>query len=197
MTGVALKHKGVIKFFSLFDKRMKTISNWDRFPATALTTVLTPEGKMKALKEGQFGLCIYKTGNDVPDHQISTFNFPSGATGTLTMHGLSDFEGRELRIFGSKGTIRGFFRSLWATIEVHEFRSGKTEVLFKESGNPEEGHGGGDTGLMNAFTGAMLGENSKDALTDIQGALESHYMGFAAEESRLSRKVLDISEFRK
>ncbi|MFX0099990.1 MAG: Gfo/Idh/MocA family protein [Candidatus Hodarchaeota archaeon] len=196
MVDVALNHKGVIKFFSLFYKRLKTINNWDRFPATALTTDLTPEGKMKALKEGPFGLCIYKTGNDVPDHQISTFNFPSGATGTLTMHGLSDFEGRELRIFGSKGTLRGFFRSLWATIEVHEFRSGKTEMVFKENANPEQGHGGGDAGLMDAFTGTMLGEIGKESLTDIQGALESHYMGFAAEESRLSRKVLDISGFR-
>ena len=92
--------------------------------------------------------------------------------------------------------LRGFFRSLWATIEVHEFRSGKTEMVLKESGNPEEGHGGGDAGLMNAFTGALLGEVSKESITDIRGALESHYMGFAAEESRLSRKVLDISGFR-
>ncbi|MHA1848228.1 MAG: Gfo/Idh/MocA family protein [Promethearchaeota archaeon] len=199
LTNVALHHKNIIKFFSLFDKRLKTILNWDQFPVTSLTTDFTPEGKMKALKEGDYGKCIFKCGNDVPDHQVSTFNFPSGATGTLTMHGLSEFEGRELRIFGSKGVLRGFFRYLTEWIEITDFRTGKTKLVFKGKTNIEDGHGGGDAALMDAFTSAMLekaGPLDKKQILDINEAMESHFMGFAAEESRTSRKILNLSDFR-
>ena len=153
---------------------------------------------MKALKEGPFGLCIYKTGNDVPDHQISTFTFPSGATATLTMHGLSEHEGRELRIFGSKGVLRGVFRNNIELIEFTDFRYGDTITIYKKKGLSVEAHGGGDWALMEAFTTVRLGEitSEKEKLTDISGAMESHFMGFAAEESRLAGKMVKITDFR-
>ena len=56
---------------------------WDTFPVSAITDDFTIEGRMKALKEGQFGLCIFKTGNDVMDHHVSTYLYPNGVIATL------------------------------------------------------------------------------------------------------------------
>ncbi|HME53353.1 MAG TPA: Gfo/Idh/MocA family oxidoreductase [Candidatus Lokiarchaeia archaeon] len=192
-----LKSKAFIKFIALFDKRAKKLLNWDEFPVTAITNDFSVEGKMKALREGPFGVCVYHAGNDVPDHMVSTFTFLSGATGTITMHGFSEQDGRELRIFGTKGVLRGIFRQNRELIEVTDFRFENTQVVH-EAGLTVNVHGGGDIGIMDAFTAVLLGEvpNDKGGITDVQSAMESHYMGFAAEDAREQRAVLDIDSYR-
>ncbi len=185
-----LKSKSFRKFVLLFSKDVRRIEHWDQFPVIHITDDYSYKGRMKALKEGPYGVCIYKTGNDVPDHQISSFNYPSGATATLTMHGLSEHEGREFRIFGTKGVVlRGVFRNSLELIEFTDFRFGKTETIYKE-GLSIQAHGGGDVGIMHAFTSVMLGEKTKEEgnLSDFFSAMESHFMGFAAEKSRISGK---------
>jgi predicted dehydrogenase len=195
---VIINHPNFVRFLELFSKDARTLREWDQFPATHLTTDLTREGKLKALQEGPYGRCVFKAGNDVVDHQITTFTFPDGTTGTLTMHGLSEHEGRELRVFGTKGVLRALFRYNEERIEVTDFRYTKTEVVHQGMMDVKSGHGGGDWGLMNAFTAVMLGEKTPEeaGTTDVKGAMESHYMGFAAEEARLSRQTLPLTKFR-
>jgi predicted dehydrogenase len=153
---------------------------------------------MNALREGQYGLCIYKCGNDVVDHMISNFRFTDGITGTLIVHGLSEHEGRELRVFGSKGTIRGYFRDYGEELTVTDFRYRNTEVVHKAGINLEIAHGGSDFLLMDAFTSVLLGEKTIEeaGLTTISSAMESHYMGFAAEESMIQKETKNIADFR-
>jgi len=192
----ALNHRKTLKFLSYFSKRFRRILNWDQFPSTAITTDLSEEGKMRALREGPFGKCIFKCGNDVMDHQVSTYTFPGGITATLTLHGVSDLEGRELRVFGSKGAIRGYFRYNEEQLTVTDFRYSKTRVVHK-SGLSMGGHGGGDTGLMDSFVKVMRGEVSpRGAGADVERALEAHYMAFAAEDARISRQTLNMSKYR-
>lgn len=195
---IAMKYKGIFKFLGHFIPRANTIWNWDQFPVTAITSDLTPEGKMKALREGPFGLCIYKCGNDVVDHQISTFEFPKGVTGTLIVHGLSEHEGRELRVFGTKGTIRGYFRTYGEKLEVTDFRYRNTEVVYKSGISLESAHGGSDFLLMDAFTSVLLDEKSAEdaGLTTISSAMESHYMGFAADKARIDHSTVEMGDFR-
>jgi len=197
ITKQIIKSKSFLNFIALFNKDVKRIKHWDQFPVTHLTNDYSIDGRMKALKEGPYGLCIYKTGNDVPDHQVSTFNFQSGASVTLVMHGLSEHEGREFRIFGTKGVIRGIFRNSLEIIEFVDFRNGDIKTIYKQ-GLSVSAHGGGDEGIMHAFTAVMLGEkNRKEGnLTDVLNAMESHFMGFAAEESRLSGKKQIMKKYR-
>ena len=192
-----LKSRSLLNFLALFSKYAKKIKEWKEFPVTHITNEFSTESKMKALREGPYGLCIYKTGNDVVDHQISTFNFPSGATATLTMHGLSEHEGREFRLFGTKGVLRGIFRYNIETIEFTDFRYGRIETIFAKGLN-KGGHGGGDFGILDAFTSVMLGEITREEgnLTDVFSAMESHFMGFAAEESRVKKERKILSKFR-
>lgn len=193
---IALNHRKTLKFLSLFNRRLKSIVNWDQFPATVITTDLTPEGKMRALRESPFGRCIYKCGNDVMDHQVTTYTFPGGSTGTLTLHGVSDLEGRELRIFGTRGALRGYFRYNGEEITVTDFRYSKTRTVYK-AGLSMDGHGGGDFGLMDSFVRVLRGQKTPQAAgADAENALEAHYMAFTAEDARISGKCLEIEDYR-
>lgn len=195
---LALNHRKFVKFLSYFIKILKTVLNWQYFPAIALGADLSREAKKKALREGQFGKCIYKCDNDVVDHIISTFQFPSGATGTLTVHGLSEHEGRELRIFGTKGVLRGYFRHYGEKIWVTDFRYRNEEVVHESGANLESSHGGADHMLMDQFTAVLLGEKSVEeaGLTTVSSAMESHYMGFAAQASMENNKSKQMHDFR-
>ena len=54
-------------------------------------------------------------------------------------------------------------------------------------------HGGGDVLLMEDFL-SQLENNGTDSKTAIDRSIESHVMAFAAEEARVTGKVLDIDE---
>lgn len=193
---LAVNHRNVMKFLSRFSGRLRSVVDWDQFPSTVITSDLSEEGKMKALQEGPFGKCIFKCGNDVMDHQITTYAFPGGATGTLTLHGVSDLEGRELRVFGTRGSIRGYFRYNGEEITVTDFRYSKTETVYR-TGLSMGGHGGGDFGLMNSFVRVMRDElKPEEAGADVENALEAHYMAFAAEDARESGLTLDMAVYR-
>lgn len=192
----ALNHRGLLQFLSRFSSRLKSVVHWDQFPATVITSDLSTEGKMKALREGPFGKCVFKSGNDVMDHQITTYTFPGGVTGTLTLHGVSDLEGRELRIFGTKGTIRGYFRYNGEEITVTDFRYSRARRVYK-AGLSMGGHGGGDFGLMDSFVRVMKGQlNPERAGADVENALEAHYMAFAAEDARMQNRNISLNDYR-
>ncbi len=194
---LSLNHRKTLGILSRFSSSLRAILNWNRFPATVITTDLSREGRMKALREGPYGRCIYKSGNDVLDHQITTYKFPDGTTGTLTLHGVSELEGREIRIFGTKGVIRGYFRYNGEQITVTDFRFAKSRVVYR-AGLSMGGHGGGDFGLMESFVKVMRGQKSPhEAGADIDNALEAHYMAFAAEAARTGRREVPLNEYRK
>jgi predicted dehydrogenase len=134
---------------------LKLLTDWNEFPSTSLGVDLSREGKLRALREGPYGRCVYRCGNDVPDHQEVLLSFPSGATAALGVHGLSEFEGRELRLFGTRGVLRGVFRLHEEELTLTDHRRLATECLHR--GASAAGHGGGDEGLLDAFTSALGG----------------------------------------
>jgi predicted dehydrogenase len=196
---LALKHPGVIRFLSHFIRPLRTLVNWDEWPATTISTDLSPAGKQRALEQGPYGVCAYKAGNDVCDHQVSTFVYPGGVTATLMMHGFAAMEGRRVRILGTQGELNAEFLYNGERVVVSRFGGTRDEVVHERgmSVSPE-GHGGGDTGLGNIFTAVLLGEGDPAALgaTDVMSAIESHVMAFAAEEARKKKQFLDLAAFR-
>jgi predicted dehydrogenase len=176
---------------------LKLLADWNEFPSTALGVDLSREGKLRALREGPYGRCVYRCGNDVPDHQQVLLGFPSGATASLTVHGLSEFEGRELRVFGTRGVLRGVFRLQEEELWLTDHRLLATERLHRSG--VVSGHGGGDAGLMDAFTSALSGRASSRPRAQPSGpaeALESHLLAFAAEASRRRGAAVRMEEFR-
>lgn len=161
------------------------------WPVLAVTTDLSMEARRRALEEGPYGRCVYRSDNDVVDHQTVNMELDDGTTITLTMHGHSHEEGRTMRYDGTRATLRAKFGEQ-SHIEIHDHLTGEVEAV--EIAAPASGHGGGDFGIVEGFVRAVRGE--APPLTTAREALESHLLAFAAEQSRLMGSVVDMAEFR-
>jgi predicted dehydrogenase len=150
------------------------------WPVSVLTDEVTEEGVTEALRTGPYGRCVYACDNDVVDHQVVAMEFADGVTATFTMTGFTPSLDRQTRIFGTRGSLEGDGEA----VRVHDFTSGAVETL-KVGLDTEEGHGGGDEGLMDAFTRAVETGDAGHILSGAQESLESHLAVFAAERSRL------------
>jgi predicted dehydrogenase len=145
------------------------------------------------LKTSPWGRCAYHCDNDVVDHQTLNFDFEGGVTGTFTMTAFDT--GRHLEIFGTKGWLRaGHFykKQAGAEILVGSHASPDVErIAVDESSLGYHGHGGGDYGLMLDLHDEMT--KPREAMnSSIQNALHSHVIGFAAEQSRATGRVVEV-----
>lgn len=149
----------------------------------------TIEEKMQLLRTGPFGRCVYRTDNDVVDHQVVAMEFKSGITATFTMTAF-DAGGRRVRLHGTEGTIYSAVDS--NKIEVRRFRDMATQVI--EIPWQGGGHGGGDNSVISSFVHAMRTENPAAVLTTTSESLASHKIVFAAERSRREGRSVDLAE---
>jgi predicted dehydrogenase len=110
------------------------------------------------------------------------------------MHGHSDEEHRSLRIDGTKATLHARFGRP-SEIRIFDHGGGEERVPIPESSTGHGGgHGGGDDGIMRDFVRVLRREAPPQ--TPARASLESHLLAFAAEEARLHRTVVEMSEFR-
>jgi predicted dehydrogenase len=170
------------------------------WPASVISADRSLSAREDALRAGPYGRCVYHAGNDVVDHQVLALTFAGGASGTLTVHGHSAREGRTLRVDGTRATLRGTFTAgrQELTVEDHDvagFRhAGESDVVptaFRP-GMAGAGHGGGDDGLMHAFTEAVRA--GRPLPLDLE--VESHVLAFAAETARHEGRVVALDELR-
>jgi len=144
---------------------------------------------LEALREGPYGRCVYHCDNDVVDHQVVNLEFEGGTTAAFSMEGLTTYAGRRTRVMGTKGDMVGDE----STLTVTEFGTGN-KMVWDAATAPEvkSGHGGGDFGLVRDFVQAVSRRDPTLLTSTIQASMESHLMGFRAEESRLAGTVLDV-----
>jgi predicted dehydrogenase len=169
------------------------LTGYTGWPVNVITTDLSMEGRIKALETGPYGRCVFHCDNNVVDHQTVTMKFTNGVSAAFTMSAFTAKTHRNLVLFGTKGEIVGDMED--NHIKVKDFLSGNIDVI--EIAKPVGGHAGGDPNLISDFVRAIRekGSSGKDAIRDI---LESHYMAFAAEESRLSgARTIALNEFKK
>ena len=161
-------------------------SSW---PINTISSDLSFEGRMKALKEGPYGRCVYHCNNNAVDHEVVSLEFDEGRTASFTMSGFTE-PGRKIKIMGTMGEARGNGKE----IEVINFRNNTKEtIIVGEGGNTiATGHGGGDHGLLNAFIKAVKNNDTGFVSSTLEVSLESHLMAFGAEESRLTGKIIEL-----
>ena len=194
-------HIRFLTFLSKIIPLLKRLRYWQDWPVNYLYVDqredYSDKAKMEILKKSPYGRCVYHCDNDVVDHQIVNIEFENGATANLTMHGFSDKEGRTLRIDGTKATLIGEFFDAYKKITIYDHFTGEKEVIMDEklSLSTTE-HGGGDRFLIDAFINSLIDPNKKQPLTNARTVLESHLMAFAAHESRLNNRVIDMKKFR-
>ena len=157
------------------------------WPVSVLTDEVTDAGVTTALKTGPYGRCVYACDNDVVDHQVVAMEFAEGVTATFTMTGFTPSLDRRTQIFGTRGYLDGD----GTTVRVHDFTTDTTSTFEtrNEGHDTEEGHSGGDDGLMEAFTTAVETNDASHILSGPAESLESHLAVFAAERARLSGTV--------
>ena len=131
------------------------------------------------------------------DHQVVNIEFENNVTANLTVHGFSENEGRTLRIDGTKATLIGEFFDSGQKITVYDHFTGKSNVIFsKKLSIDTSGHGGGDFSLIDSFLETLANQEKTQPLTNANETIESHLMAFAAHESRLKAKVIEMDQFR-
>jgi len=169
------------------------------WPVSVISEDLSLEARRRALETGPYGRCVYHCDNDVVDHHTVNLEFEGGASGVLVMHGHSHDEARTMRYDGTRATLRGRFSyGLGDSLEIHDHRTGRVDQIELQAG--ASGHGGGDAGVMAAFVQALrpgAAQAGGQALTTARESLESHLMAFAAEEARVTGRVVQMDEYRR
>jgi predicted dehydrogenase len=146
--------------------------------------------RLEFVQTSKYGLCVYDTDNDVVDHQVVSFEFAGGITGTFTMTAFAK-AGRQLRVHGSRGEIR-------VNIDEHKIRlrqfwgeqAEQTIVVPTEEGT----HGGGDDKVMQNFIHAVGTGDASKILTGTDVSLQTHAATFAAELSRRQGRIVTMAE---
>ncbi len=159
----------------------------------AITLDPTEENKLKALREGPYGRCVYHCDNDVVDHQVVNLEFAGGATAVFTMCAFTHEISRTLKVMGTHGELRAHMER--NEVEVHDFVTRQRSVIHTASG---AGHGGGDEGLLHTFARLVRSTDPVERANPLSSAsvsVHSHLMAFAAEKSRLEGKVINLTEY--
>ena len=61
----------------------------------------------------------------------------------------------------------------------------------------EGGHGGGDVGIIRALRDRLYGDLENTSICTIEQTCRNHLIAFAAEESRLTGRVIDMRQYEK
>jgi predicted dehydrogenase len=139
---------------------------------------------LEKLKTTNYGRCVYRMENDQPDHYTTNILFEGGLTAAFSMEAFTSYDGRRTRVMGSLGDVVGDMTSFTIT----DFLTGKKTEWKQES----DGHGGGDWRLVADWINAVSQHKPELLTSTIDASIESHVMGFMAEESRNTKKVMKV-----
>ncbi len=163
----------------------------DWFPSV-VTTDTSIEGRIKSLKNGNYGRCVFQCDNNVPDHLVSNIEFENGITASFVLSALTFYISRTLKIMGTKGELRA--DTTKNEIEIREFRTNNIKKI--SAGTIEGFHYGGDTNIIKEFIKAIRERTSNTkVLTSLSESVESHLLAFAVEESRIKNKTINYGEY--
>ncbi len=141
---------------------------------------ITEEKVMDALKNSSYGKCVFHSDNDVVDHQVVQMTFENNVVATLTMTAFASICARKIELFCTLGHIS--FNEVEGTIRVCKHGIGEEIINMKDLVDRSNLHGGGDVGLVEDLYDMLSGKAAQK--TSLEVSAESHYIGFAAEESR-------------
>ena len=172
-----------------FERLQKQELDW---PLNVLCPKPDEKHLLEALRNGPYGRCVYACDNDVVDHQVVNMEFAQGRSASFTMTAFTLDGGRRTSLFGTQGQLIGDS----SKIEVCLFRTNEKYTIDTSASSDDVsgGHGGGDGGIVEALQQAILSPGEAGILTSPEVSFESHLMAFAAEMSRLEKRVVELSE---
>ncbi len=149
----------------------------------------------KALRTNMYGMCVYKCDNDVVDHQTVNLLFEDNITVTFTMCAFNK-GGRHIHIMGTKGELRASLDSNEKPIVVYDLET-DTYKEYATTGKDglQNGHGGGDKGIIYSLYDYLVGEYNGFSISDIRTSVDNHHIVFAAEKARETGTVVDLDSY--
>ena len=146
-----------------------------------VTADRSPEGILAALKQGQYGRCVYHCDNDVCDHMVTIMELEGGGTASFHLTGLAGKPDRRTRIACQRGWIEGDQINL----TVWDFEKGTSYTWnANAAANVGGGHGGGDLRLVRDFCQAVSLRDVGKLTSNLDESMLSHLICYKAEESR-------------
>lgn len=188
-----VKEKCVYNAYKIYPERMKhaVVGGTAALKGKDIYAVL--DGR-----ESSISKCVFHSDNTAVDHQVVNMAFENGATAHLTMTAFSDRCYRFIKVHGTEGEVYGDADEgiLYLTKYGQEMQ--RIDVAKEKTFNSDgiclnDGHGGGDYYLYRDFVNYLTINDPSETRTTIDDSIESHIMGFKAEESRLENgKVKEI-----
>ena len=152
------------------------IPNW---PTNNMHPAPTEENIRQILDTTRYGVCVFRQDNDVVDHQQVQLLMEDNVTVSFSLNGFHTRATRTIRIGGTHGELWGDLHAKELFLQPHG-----GEVTRFEIDAINTGHAGGDEGLVEDMVAYFRGEPCSISITTLEDSSESHYMAFAAEESR-------------
>ena len=166
------------------------------WPCNVLTLNPTVESVTQALITGPYGRCVYHCDNTVVDHQAVNLEMEDGSFVSFVMSGFTQENTRQMKIMGTMGEIVGDMGK--NRITVSPFGKPTEEIDVNQLSSDFEGHGGGDSRMVEEFLDLLItGGQPTIRTTSLARSMESHYIAFAAEESRLNNgEKVELESYR-
>lgn len=159
--------------------------------ASVITHDISRESVMKTLNETPYGKCVFRSENDLVDHQTVSVEYENGITASFQLSAFSLIWERTLNLHGVKGEIRSADFS--GHLECRTYNPAKVKKeRIRYHGIV---HGGGDETIVVRFAQAIREDDRSNVLTGAKEALKSHLLCFAAEEARQKGEVVQMADF--
>ena len=159
----------------------------------------TDEDVLAALRNTQYGKCVYKCNNNVVDHQTVNMEFEGSTTVSMTMSAFA-IGSRTIRIMGTKGQLLGDMgKPADKALEFFDFSANESRYIdanYSVAGDSiVGGHGGGDNGIISALYDYLEGNLDESEVSGIGISCKNHMLAFAAEEARHKGCVIGMDEY--
>ena len=167
-----------------------------QWPADVVCLEQTEDALMKALETGPYGRCVFRCDNDVCDHMSIALEFENGVSATFSLTAQTSACHRNIHIMCEDGELIADDET--NTIQVRKHISSQADCFedrilhIRTNGT---GHGGGDWGVLKAFTESLQSRDC-ESISSISLSIESHLMAFAIEQARLTGTVVNMNQYR-
>lgn len=123
-------------------------------------------------------LCVYNSDKDIVDHESLLIRMTDGVLARFELNLFGAEETRRMEIHGTAATLEADF--LRGSLRIADLRDGRVETLDPAVAGREEGHGGGDAGLVADLAEALA---SGRRVNHIRAGCLATLTALAADES--------------
>lgn len=163
----------------------------------------TIEEKIELLKTSPYGRCVWRSENDVVDHQSVVIEFADESTATHNLVGGAAKASRSIHLIGTKGEIEGQLEESTITVRHIDPSPGGSEykervIDLRIEGDMHGafgGHGGGDLRLIRDFCNVLQGAAPSISYTSIEDSISGHLIGFRADVAMKHNRVETLPTF--